>query len=63
MKKVFGEVYGCSANISDFEIALGMLTRRGYKIVDDVDASDLNIIFTCVVKTPASKNNAGKKIV
>jgi MiaB-like tRNA modifying enzyme len=52
--KIFAEVYGCSANISDFEIALGLLTKNDYKIVNDVDDSDLNIIFTCVVKTPTA---------
>jgi len=52
--KIFAEVYGCSANLSDFEIGLGLLTKGGYKIVDDVNDSDLNIIFTCVVKTPTA---------
>ncbi len=52
--KIFAEVYGCSANLSDFEIALGSLTKEGYKIVDDVNDSDLNIIFTCIVKTPTA---------
>jgi len=52
--KIFAEVYGCSANISDFEIALGLLVEEGYKIVDDRNDSDLNVIFTCVVKTPTA---------
>jgi len=52
--KIFAEVYGCSANISDFEIALGLLTKRDYRIVKNTDNSDLNIIFTCVVKTPTA---------
>jgi len=52
--KIFAEVYGCSANISDFEIALGLLTKKGYKIVDGENDSDLNIIFTCIVKTPTA---------
>ncbi len=52
--KIFTEVYGCSANISDFEIALGLLIKDGYKIVDDMNDSNLNIIFTCVVKTPTA---------
>jgi len=52
--KIFAEVYGCSANLSDFEIALGLLKKEGYKIVDDENNSDLNIIFTCVVKTPTA---------
>jgi MiaB-like tRNA modifying enzyme len=52
--KIFAEVYGCSGNISDFEIALGLLKKEGYEIVDDVNDSDLNIIFTCIVKTPTA---------
>jgi len=52
--KIFAEVYGCSGNISDFEIALGLLKKEGYKIVDNVTDSDLNIIFTCIVKTPTA---------
>ena len=53
-KKIFAEVYGCSANLSDFEIALGLLKKDGYKIVDNVNDSDLNVIFTCIVKTPTA---------
>jgi len=52
--KIYAEVYGCSANISDFEIALGLLKNKGYKIVDDLGDSDLNIIFTCIVKIPTA---------
>lgn len=52
--KIFAEVYGCSVNISDFEIALGLLKKEDYEIVNDADDSDLNIIFTCVVKTPTA---------
>lgn len=52
--KIFAEVYGCSANLSDFEIALGLLTKKNYKIVESVNDSDLNIIFTCIVKTPTA---------
>jgi len=52
--KIFAEVYGCSANLSDFEMALGLLTKKGYKIVDGENDSDLNVIFTCIVKTPTT---------
>lgn len=53
-KKIFAEVYGCSANQSDYEIALGLIKKNGFKIVDNANNSDLNIIFTCIVKTPTS---------
>ena len=53
-KKIFAEVYGCPSNVADYEIVLGLLKKSGYKIVDDAKKSDLNIIFTCVVKTPTA---------
>jgi len=53
-KKIFAEVYGCSANQSDYEIALGLIKKNGFEIVDNANKSDLNIIFTCIVKTPTS---------
>lgn len=52
MKKVYAEVFGCAANQSDFEIALGLLKESGFKIVDDPKKSDIILIFTCIVKTP-----------
>jgi MiaB-like tRNA modifying enzyme len=51
-KGVYSEVYGCSANVADQEIALGLLKKNGFKLVNDTSRSDLNIIFTCTVKTP-----------
>jgi MiaB-like tRNA modifying enzyme len=53
-EKVFAEVYGCSANQSDYEMALGIIKKNGFRIVNDANNSDLNIIFTCIVKTPTS---------
>jgi len=51
MKKIYASVYGCPSNIADCEIALGLLKQAGFEIVDSLEA-DLNIIFTCIVKTP-----------
>jgi MiaB-like tRNA modifying enzyme len=53
-EKIFVEVYGCSANQSDYEMGLGIIKKNGFKIVDNSNSSDLNIIFTCIVKTPTS---------
>ncbi len=50
--KVYGEVYGCSANKADHEMMLGLLKKSGMEIVDSMDESDINIITTCAVKTP-----------
>jgi threonylcarbamoyladenosine tRNA methylthiotransferase CDKAL1 len=49
--RVFIETYGCSTNRSDSEIMQGILLKD-FSIVDSQDDSDLNIINTCVVKTP-----------
>ncbi|OGI14841.1 hypothetical protein A3K63_03975 [Candidatus Micrarchaeota archaeon RBG_16_49_10] len=49
--RVFIETYGCSTNHSDSEIMKGILSRD-YSIVDSPSESDLNIINTCIVKTP-----------
>ena len=51
MKKVYAEVYGCSSNQADYEIALGLLKKANYEIVGEKEA-DINLIFTCSVKTP-----------
>ena len=54
-KRVYIETYGCSANKSDAEIMMGILAEAGYEIVDSVDAADIVIINTCIVKTPTAK--------
>jgi MiaB-like tRNA modifying enzyme len=50
--KVYLETYGCSANQSDSEIMSGLLKEKGYEIVDSSKKSDLNILNTCIVKSP-----------
>ena len=55
MKKIFIETYGCSANISDSETMSGLLKERGFQIVDSPKKSDINIINTCIVKTPTEQ--------
>ena len=52
--KIYAEVYGCAANVADFEIALGLLKERGHEIVSSPEDADVLIIFTCVVKKPTS---------
>jgi len=53
--KIYASVYGCPSNIADCEMALGLLQETGFEIVDDSGKSDLNIIFTCIVKTPTEQ--------
>lgn len=52
MVKVYFEVYGCSANVADAEIMLGLLKSRGHEVVEDPKLSDVNVLVTCTVKTP-----------
>lgn len=52
MPKVYVESYGCSSNLADREIALGILKSKGFSFSEDPKDSDLNIIFTCSVKVP-----------
>ena len=50
--KVYACVYGCSANVADFEIATGLLKEKGFQLVNSPLEADLSIIFTCSVKAP-----------
>ena len=52
--KVYSEVFGCSSNVADYEIALGLLKQTGAKIVNSPEEADVSIIFTCVVKQASS---------
>ncbi|MBN2252169.1 MAG: tRNA (N(6)-L-threonylcarbamoyladenosine(37)-C(2))-methylthiotransferase [Kosmotogaceae bacterium] len=53
--RVYGEVYGCPSNISDYEISFGMLREMGYEIVDEEDEADVVVLFTCIVKIPTEQ--------
>jgi len=50
--KVYMESYGCSANQADGEIMLGLLKKDGFNVVNSPKKSDVNIINTCIVKSP-----------
>jgi threonylcarbamoyladenosine tRNA methylthiotransferase CDKAL1 len=50
--KVHVEVYGCSSNQADAEIASGLLAEAGHTLVDSTDEADVSVILTCIVKTP-----------
>jgi MiaB-like tRNA modifying enzyme len=55
MPKIYVKSYGCSANTADEEIAKGLLRNRGYSLAPRPVDSDLNILFTCIVKTPTER--------
>ena len=50
MEKIFIRTHGCSANFSESEAMAGLLTKAGFKIVDNMEHSDVNIINICTVK-------------
>ncbi|MEM0381884.1 MAG: tRNA (N(6)-L-threonylcarbamoyladenosine(37)-C(2))-methylthiotransferase [Nitrososphaerota archaeon] len=52
MQRIYVESYGCASNLQDAQIMMGLLEKAGYKIVNNPHEADLNIINTCIVKTP-----------
>ena len=55
MPNIYVRSYGCSANTADAEIAKGLLQEKGYGLAQTPVDSDLNILLTCIVKTPTEK--------
>lgn len=60
MKKVFIETHGCSANLADSEVMCGLLTEAGFEVVNSSKESDVNVLNTCVVKTPTEQKMIGR---
>ncbi|MDW8084325.1 MAG: tRNA (N(6)-L-threonylcarbamoyladenosine(37)-C(2))-methylthiotransferase [Candidatus Caldarchaeum sp.] len=54
VQRVYAEVYGCSANQADGEIALGLLRSKGYEIVESPSGADYVVLVTCAVKKPTA---------
>lgn len=54
MGRLYAEIYGCTANTADGEIALGIFKEAGWEIVDKPEESDLILLVTCTVKKPTS---------
>ena len=52
MTNIYIQTHGCSANVAESEIMMGMLSKGGFHIVDDMEYSDVNIINICTVKGP-----------
>ena len=55
MPKIYLKAYGCSANKADAEIAKGELAEDEHTFVDASSEADINIVMTCVVKTPTEQ--------
>lgn len=47
MLKIALESLGCSKNLVDAEIMMGILNRKGYKLVGDFSEADIIIVNTC----------------
>lgn|SRR3989338_7854653 len=41
---------GCSANVAESEMMMGLLQEAGFEIVDELEYSDINVINICTVK-------------
>ncbi|MEM2931611.1 MAG: tRNA (N(6)-L-threonylcarbamoyladenosine(37)-C(2))-methylthiotransferase [Nitrososphaerota archaeon] len=52
MPRIYIESYGCSANLQDSQIMMGLLLKAGYELASTPIDADALIINTCIVKTP-----------
>ncbi len=50
MPKVNFITQGCSSNLRESEIMMGLLSNSGYEIVNDEKTSDVNVVNICTVK-------------
>lgn len=55
------EVFGCSANLADSEMASGLLAEAGHTLVSQPEMADVSLVMTCTVKTP-TENRVVKRI-
>lgn len=72
MANIYIQTHGCSANLADSEAMAGLLSKAGFKIVDNIGLSDIAIINICTVKGPIvplreiknfTENFPGKKLI
>lgn len=56
MAKIHFITQGCSANISDSEVMLGLLSEAGHEIIDNIKDADITVFNTCTVKGPAESS-------
>ncbi|HLC65486.1 MAG TPA: tRNA (N(6)-L-threonylcarbamoyladenosine(37)-C(2))-methylthiotransferase [Candidatus Nanoarchaeia archaeon] len=62
MAKIFFETHGCSANISETEVMMGLLKNAGYGFSDKISDSDIVIFNSCTVKGEGSSLKRIKEI-
>ena len=47
MLKIALESLGCSKNLVDAEIMIGILNQKGYRLVSDFNEADIILVNTC----------------
>ena len=47
MLKIALESLGCSKNLVDAEIMMGILNKKGYKLTGDFEEADVILVNTC----------------
>ncbi|MFH1877682.1 MAG: 30S ribosomal protein S12 methylthiotransferase RimO [Candidatus Omnitrophota bacterium] len=57
MKKVYVLTLGCPRNLVDSEVLLGLLSDKGFDIVDTPESSDIAIVNTCGFIEDAKKES------
>ena len=50
MPKVHFTTQGCSSNLRESEIMMGLLSNSGYDIANDKNNSDVNVVNICTVR-------------
>ncbi len=45
--KIYMETLGCPKNFYDTQVAKGIMTEKGFEIVEDIESSDVMILNTC----------------
>ncbi len=54
-KSFYIETFGCQMNVHDSEKVSGVLTSRGYRMVDDPAAADVVLFNTCSIREKAAQ--------
>ena len=57
MLKIALESLGCSKNLVDAEIMMGILNRKGYKLVGDFEEADIILVNTCGIIESAKQES------
>jgi tRNA-2-methylthio-N6-dimethylallyladenosine synthase len=60
LKRAYVETYGCQMNISDGELMEGILSARGYQIVERPEEADVVLVNTCAIREHAESRVLGR---